>query len=200
MSKITFIGDAHGKLEAYKAITDNCGLSFCVGDFGFERHWRWHEENVGCPHFINPGNHDWGPIMKGSDVYMSTGDFMYFPAYSIMTVRGAESIDRHLRTEGYNWFPNEELNYAEQLAAFDKYVECKPEIMVTHDCPQSVMEKLFYYTGRSQTRRMLDEMFMVWQPKFWIFGHHHRNKDVVINGTRFVCLDELEKFEIEDED
>lgn len=51
--------------------------------------------------------------------------------------------------------------------------------------------------GKSQTRTMLQKMFEEHKPELWIFGHHHKSKDEVINGTRFICLDELETFEIE---
>jgi Icc-related predicted phosphoesterase len=112
-------------------------------------------------------------------------------------VRGAESIDKHIRIEGLDWFANEELSYSEQLEAFDEYIKVKPEIVVSHDCPQSVMEKLFGYPEKSQTRTMLEMMFQEHQPQLWVFGHHHRSKDVQINGTRFVCLNELETMTLE---
>jgi Icc-related predicted phosphoesterase len=43
----------------------------------------------------------------------------------------------------------------------------------------------------------LHMMFQEHQPKLWVFGHHHQSKDVQINGTRFVCLNELETMTLE---
>jgi len=193
---ITFIGDVHGKLEQYKQIIDNCKFSVCVGDFGFKKEWDWYRKNIDQSyHLINPGNHDFIPYIHTVDG--CTGNFYCNYRRSYMTIRGAESIDKHLRQEGVDWFTNEELNYTEQLEAFDRYSQFKPKIMVTHDCPQVVMEQLFGYPEKSQTRTMLQHMFEFHQPDLWVFGHHHKSKDVVINGTRFVCLAELETLTIE---
>lgn len=196
--KLTVIGDVHGKVHEYKKIIDKCKFSICVGDFGFEPEWGWHIKSVEGNHRINPGNHDFGPYMK--ETLPSTGDFGWWPDYKLMTIRGAESIDKHLRIEGLDWFVNEELNYQEQLEAFDWYCKVKPEIVISHDCPQSVLEKIFkmgWTYGKSQTRTMLEMMFQEHQPALWLFGHHHESRNAMINGTNFICLAELETFEIE---
>jgi predicted phosphodiesterase len=195
MSKITFIGDVHGKVHEYKKIVDKCEFSICVGDVGFEPEFNWlKKQTFDGTHYIVPGNHDYIPD-RYSFPYI--GDYDEIEYYSIFMVRGAESIDKHIRIEGLDWFANEELSYSEQLEAFDEYIKVKPEIVVSHDCPQSVMEKLFGYPEKSQTRTMLEMMFQEHQPQLWVFGHHHRSKDVQINGTRFVCLNELETMTLE---
>lgn len=201
--KLTVIGDVHGKINEYKKIIDNCKFSICVGDFGFRPEWSWlikQKNNSEDPwnHWINMGNHDYIPFYH---VYgPSMKNHVFWPKESIFTVRGAESIDKHHRIEGLDWFANEELTYQEGLEAFDCYVESKPKIVISHDCPQSVMNHFWKYSwtfGKSNTRNLLEAMFDAHKPDIWIFGHHHESKDEVINGTRFICLDELETFEIE---
>ena len=198
MKKITIIGDVHGKLERYKQIIDNCDFSICVGDFGFKNEWDEMYpvvfNKLPQQHKVNPGNHDYGPYL--SKHLLSTGNFGWWPDYSIFTIRGADSIDKHLRLEGVDWFANEELNYQEQLEAYDWYCKVRPKIVISHDCPQTVMETLFGYPEKSQTRTMLQNMFDEHQPELWVFGHHHKSKDVNINGTRFVCLAELGTLEV----
>jgi hypothetical protein len=49
----------------------------------------------------------------------------------------------------------------------------------------------------SLSRQAFNSMLQFHQPKVWVFGHWHRSFDNVINGTRFVCLDELETKEID---
>ncbi len=195
---LTIIGDPHGKLDQYKKIISNSENTLSVGDLGFKNEWdeitRFVSEIDGF-HKNNPGNHEYGPYVDNHK--LSTGNFQFFDALNLFTVRGAESIDKHLRTEGIDWFANEELNYQEQLAAFDEYCRVKPKVVISHDCPQTVMTSLFGYTGKSQTRTMLEMMFQEHQPQLWVFGHHHKSKDVQINGTRFVCLNELETLTIE---
>ena len=200
--KLTIIGDVHENIHEYEKIITNCESSICVGDFGFKHCWDWHmsHEEFAGRHIIIPGNHDdysHPHILYNGLGSHSIGNYKFWEGYSIFTVRGAESIDKHLRNEGIDWFVNEELNYQEQLEAFDQYVKLKPRIVISHDCPQSVMEKLFGYSEKSQTRTMLEMMFQEHQPDLWVFGHHHKSKDVQIGKTRFICLAELEIFEIE---
>jgi hypothetical protein len=38
----------------------------------------------------------------------------------------------------------------------------------------------------------LQELFNIHQPKYWYFGHYHNSWSMIINGTRFKCLNELE--------
>lgn len=192
---LTLIGDVHGKVDKYKEIVDQCDLSICVGDFGFEKKWDWHSKNVdfSC-HQINAGNHDYMPSVTRYEG--STKDYSYFPDLNLFTVRGAKSIDHFHRTEGLDWFVNEELTYNEGLVAFDAYVDCRPNIAVSHDCPQSVKMQLFGYPDKTDTNQLLEAMFEAHQPKLWVFGHYHRSVDVVINGTRFICLNELETLTI----
>jgi hypothetical protein len=67
--------------------------------------------------------------------------------------------------------------------------------MVTHDCPESIARNLFLemkISFPSITRQALDGMLNIHRPNIWIFGHYHQSIDTVINGTRFICLNELE--------
>ncbi len=191
---MTIIGDVHGKLDQYKEIVDRCDVSICVGDFGFKKEWDWYLDKV-VPnshgfHYINPGNHDYGPYM--SDRSISLGNFSIFYKYEIFTVRGAWSIDRVYRTEGLDWFANEELTYQEGLECLDKYLEIKPKIVISHDCPHSVRKYLFNIEQKSNTSNLLEAMFKEWQPKMWIFGHHHKSIQCKKGKTQFICLAELE--------
>lgn len=195
MNKLTFIGDPHGKVNEYKALTEKYKKTICVGDFGFKTQWEWHKKNIDpAYHWIVPGNHDYPPMFHED---FCLGNFKFIPEFNLFTVRGADSIDKHLRTEGIDWFENEELTYPEGLECLDLYEKCKPNIVVSHDCPQSVMTSLFGYPDKSRTRQLLESMFEIHQPNLWVFGHHHRSKDVQILGTRFVCLAELETLTIE---
>ena len=72
--------------------------------------------------------------------------------------------------------------------------------MVTHDCPDVVSDVLFLqqrFKEKSRTGQALSAMFNAWQPKLWIHGHWHISSDTVINGTRFICLAELETIDID---
>jgi Icc-related predicted phosphoesterase len=149
----------------------------------------WHIDNIDCTkHRINFGNHDDYTYLNAAH---SLGDWSV-SKNGIMTVRGADSIDKYRRIEGLDWWPNEELNYDQMKHAIDTYILTKPKIMITHNCPREVSNDLFGIMEKSITTNGLQAMLEYHQPDLWVFGHHHKSKNEVINGTRFICLAELE--------
>ncbi len=189
------IGDVHGKLNEYREIIDSHDESICVGDFGFKKEWDQLDEwfITGHSHMINMGNHDYHPVRHTHR--NSLGNWNY-SINGIFTVAGADSIDKHHRIEGIDWFDNEELTYSEGLEVLVKYLVYKPSVVVTHDCPQYIMEYLFGYFEKSRTRQLLQAMFDEHQPDLWLFGHHHKSISCKKGRTKFICLNELETFQI----
>jgi Icc-related predicted phosphoesterase len=189
--ELMLIGDSHGKLDEYwKLLQGFEGESIQIGDFGFKKHHEWHMKNIDSDkHKVLFGNHDSTDFL---DAPHSLGNWSYCEERKLMTVRGAWSVDRVSRTEGVDWWSNEELNYGEFLEVLDVYIEKKPNVVVTHDCPHIIRQTLFGITQKSTTTNGLQGMFDFHQPKLWVFGHHHESKDVIIKGTRFICLAELE--------
>jgi len=85
------------------------------------------------------------------------------------------------------------------------YIEAKPEIVATHDCPKAIQLELLTILAAghrpekiydSRTTTALQAMFEVHQPKAWVFGHYHIDKTATIGGTKFVCLNELSLVEL----
>lgn len=191
-SPLLIIGDVHGKINEYWKILqkwDKRHFSIQVGDFGFAKQHQWHLKNIDYLHHkINFGNHDDYTYL---DKPHSLGNWS-ISASGLMTVRGAYSFDKAYRTENVDWWANEELNYEEMQMAIDFYIFNKPKIMITHDCPHEAKQNLFGINEKSITTNGLQAMFESHQPELWVFGHHHKSKNEVINGTRFICLAELE--------
>ncbi len=191
------IGDVHGKVGEYFSLINryDCDFSICVGDFGFKPQWDWLPVWINHDiHRINMGNHDYLPYLHESP--FSLGDWQYSDYFELFSIRGAVSIDKHLRIEGVDWFSNEEVDISMGYEILDNFSRIKPRIVITHDCPQFVMGHLFGYSEKSRTRQLLEACFEIHQPELWIFGHHHRSKSEKINGTEFRCLAELETYEI----
>jgi hypothetical protein len=112
-----------------------------------------------------------------------------------MFVGGAYSIDRAWRTEGYDWWPDEQLSIKDLDWITGDYLKLKPKVMVTHDCPQDVAPHIkgsHHTYEQTRTGQALQMMWSAHSPDLWVFGHHHHSFDQVCNGTRFVCLAELE--------
>ena len=211
MTKIRFVGDLHGHLYEFKLVVENTPKEIDkiiqVGDFGigFGQSDYWHESlndymienNI---YFIR-GNHDNPAMCKTMKSWIQDGII----EDDVMFVGGAWSIDRQWRTKDYDWWEDEELSHERLYMITHVYNYVQPRVMVTHDCPLSVSEELFIKRGKSfsgtqyrtRTGAAFQEMFEMHKPKLWIFGHWHCDVDEVIDGTRFICLNELSYADID---
>lgn len=188
---IRFIGDTHAKWEAYLPLTEGVD-SVQVGDFGA----GFREIPALSPRarFIR-GNHDNPEICRNHPNWIPDGTL----ENGIMYIGGAYSIDRAWRTVGVDWWEDEEIAYTEWDLIISKVEQEKPRVIVTHDCPNSVVSTLFPRALPivSRTQQALDVVFGVHKPQYWIFGHWHYNRDKVILGTRFICLNECKWIDLD---
>jgi predicted phosphodiesterase len=194
------IGDVHGKTKQYHDLikTKSPDSSIQLGDFGFKEKHDWFLENMDTTkHKICFGNHDYIPY---NNLQHSCGNFSFNEEYNLFTIRGAKSTDPENRLVSYTIFPDEELNYIEWNDCLDLYSLKKPDIVVSHECPELVKKSQFKYFDKqgykNPTADWLQACLEIHQPKLWVFGHHHKSLDVRLGGVRFVCLKELESFEI----
>ena len=208
MSRLTFIGDVHAKWRYYQNLVENIDTpTIQVGDFGvgFNR-LDWSDVfdlHDSSPHRFIRGNHDDPHASRKFPGFIEDGTV----EDRMMFVGGAWSIDYQWRTPGVNWWPDEECNQIKFGEMIDDYENVKPDIMITHDFPREAAKEMFFdgsvalLSGGIQyktvTSEALQEMFEIHQPKLWIGGHWHVSKDRVVNGTRFVCLNELETLEVD---
>jgi len=137
------------------------------------------------------GNHDYYPYLDKPHIL---GDYGVYE--NMFFVRGAWSIDHYFRTLGRDLFHNEQLSYVECQQAIDLYEQIKPNIVISHDCPIEARQKLFYIYDTDITSTCLQTMLEIHRPSLWVFGHHHKSKKVSIQGTEFICLNELETLKI----
>lgn len=211
MKTIRFIGDVHGRYEPYKKLIAKVPRSIQVGDMGvgFRRvdGYRAGEIYSNPPHYAMVagdhrfirGNHDNPEECRKHSQWIPDGRV----EGNMMFIGGATSIDKHMRQEGYNWWPAEQLSPDALATLIEVYENIKPEIMVTHECPQSLVQcfighyKVELEPGGTDTRKALEMMLAIHRPKLWIFGHWHQSLDFAQNGTRFICLAELEHKDIE---
>ena len=101
---------------------------------------------------------------------------------------GAESTDKHNRTDGKNWWKEETPNYAEFSMFAQAMEEGKPQVVVTHDVPLRV--NVFRVGRESQpTPRNLESAMKLsgHTPAKWFYGHHHITDIHEIEGTTFAC-------------
>jgi predicted phosphodiesterase len=195
-NKLTLVGDVHGKYDRYHKIirqTEYHPYTLQIGDFGFKYDTL---KNVDyTKHLIIGGNHD------NYDTCYKYPHFLYDYGYTSINgvkffyYRGAYSIDRQYRTIGIDWWEQEQVSIDQFMKARELYREIKPDIVITHDCPESINYHLLP-PGATRYQNLtgwaLDELFRIHQPKIWRFGHYHKTWEMTINGTHFKCLNELE--------
>lgn len=179
---------------------------FILGDFGYiwdNKRTSFEKDNldfISCLPFTTlfiDGNHENHERLnsmrvvnfnggKAHKVYESIYHLMRGQVYEIagkriFTFGGANSIDKHLRTEGVSWWKEEEFNYHEANTAYDNLNKIGWEVdyVLTHSAPLSIRDKLFEGNNLykpSSTERMLEAMLRNIKFKRWYFGHYHIDK------------------------
>ena len=197
---ITLIGDVHGKYEKYHRILsrqEENPYTLQIGDFGFKYDTLKNVDST--KHLILPGNHD------NYDTCYNYPHFMYDYGYTSLNrieffyYRGAYSIDKQYRTIGIDWWENEQVSIDQFMKARELYREIKPDIMISHDCPDFLASMYIGPDGRmfeNLTTWALGELYKVHQPKLWIHGHWHFSKTTIYENTKFICLAELETYRL----
>jgi len=197
--KYTIVGDVHGKYGQFEDILKSSEYPVIqVGDmaYGFSKRIDDGLDKLSERYdykFIR-GNHDDPNVCRKKKEYIEDGTFC--KTMNAKFIGGAFSIDRSIRTEGVNWWSDEECSYTQLSDMAIEYMKQKPDIMITHDCPKSFLTKGFGYYPiyENRTSSAFEAMLETHKPKLWIFGHHHKNMDMHVDGTRFVCVGELSKF------
>lgn len=203
--KLRVIGDVHGMYELYvELVNGSDGRSVQLGDFGF----RFDALEGLDPdrHHIIGGNHDNYDILDTGKVphYLGPYGVWYVPEWEreeFFFVSGAYSVDKMLRCQGVDWWPQEELSMRQCHDALELYKRTRPLVMLSHDCPEIVLRerKIDLGLGKlitTRTGQLLDAMFEIFEPVLWVFAHHHQTRHFQIGKTRFTCVDEMAYIDI----
>lgn len=194
-----FIGDIHGNFYDYQLLASEVQESVQIGDFGIGFYSDYWHDRVADWQLDNPkhrfirGNHD--NLQKCLEMpgFIKDGTLKD----RTMFVGGAFSIDRAARVEGETWWADEELSILDFYHIHQLYLDNKPEIMVTHDCPTKASVEMFWGSGlirgkklETRTDQALQAMWEMHQPKYWVFGHYHHTMTYKIGNTTFICVGE----------
>ncbi len=220
MALTRIIGDIHGNFNEYSFYNLGVGRtrhmgdpvpperSVQVGDFGIGFYSPyWHESvndwmKVHTGHRFIRGNHDNPAMCKNMAGYIADGTV----ENDVMYIGGAWSIDHAYRTEGVDWWRDEELSIDELNKLVDVYKTVKPRVMITHDCPTQVAWDMFLFRGdglaggqqiKTRTAEALQAMWEYHQPEEWYFGHWHITRDTTLHDTKFQCLGELDFIDVD---
>jgi hypothetical protein len=194
-----FVGDVHAQMKAFRGSLRHAGARSVLqlGDLG-----------VG---FVSPaalrlkphirfirGNHDDPARSRKHPNYL--GDFGYLPRQEMLFISGAMSVDWSARAPGVTWWPEEELEAVALAQVVEMMALNKPKIVVSHDCPLSIKKKLFGHLKHkspiSRTQLALESALERWRPRTWVFAHYHETRHTFVAGTDFICVGEMDSFEL----
>lgn len=186
-----FIGDIHANIHEYQQLTKGIDNSVQVGDFGLGFGAERLTFSDGNHRFIR-GNHDDPSLCRSHLKCIKDGTY----EDGIMYIGGATSVDRNIRTPGFDWWFDEQISTNEMNQIEKVFKEKKPSIMVTHECPESISnilcteKKLRKYYDDSNTRVFFEELKQLKENKvkLWVFGHWHVSFDKEVDGCRYICL------------
>lgn len=181
-----FVGDIHGKVE-YLPRNVN---AVQVGDMGVGF--------VDVPALPNikfiRGNHDNPELCQTHPCYI--GDWKLHQG--VLYIGGAGSIDRAWRTEGVDWWRNEELTNKQMLQLMEAIDPLFNEVtaVVAHDAPRQVYSTIIPgkpIIDRFGMPRFLDAVLERYRPKTWVCGHFHIRHTFKDGATTFHVLGECEQ-------
>lgn len=202
---ITFVGDVHNLWYDFLDLIEDLPedrVIIQVGDLGI----RPYKEMPPIPrkvYFID-GNHDHFPsFYRFEEVTEIEENLFYVPRGTVLNIDGldigflggAESLDRNLRTEGFDWWREESVKYRE-IMRFNEYDNM--DLMVSHTPPTTII-RMCGLSVRPDINVSANAVEQVWNgfdKPFLVCGHVHMSRR--IHDVR--VLDELELFTIFTED
>jgi predicted phosphodiesterase len=201
--RIIITGDIHNNFSKLNQLISikRPELVICCGDFGYwpDTHWAAPLSNIkpqGAKILWCDGNHENHWELKNRQTDELEPDVVYMPRGStytledgrvIMFMGGADSIDKDQRRIGETWFPDEVIT---QKDLYD-LPEIKVHIFITHTCPMElVIEMLQYdrYKYEDPSPKALSELWKMYRPDLWFYGHWHVYKELDMFGTKCYAL------------
>jgi hypothetical protein len=223
-NRLRIVGDVHAQVtpddlvrrdaRCYLDLIADVDSSIQLGDMGDAESYAQLQLHVDpASHRFFPGNHDHYNCLPRHCL----GNFGAFNQGGIhgFFLRGAASSDKdQLISLGRElgrtlWFEEEELDEEQMHRAEREYLECRPEIVLSHDAPEFIARLVHVHAMRfsythpdaccksSRTRHFLNRLWVWHAPRTWLFGHHHHDWQYQAGVTRFICVGELSYVDID---
>lgn len=193
---IRLIWDMHWNWRQYLKMIKWQEETIQLGDFWFQESHKQHQEKWDPEkNKILFGNHDDYRYVRQP---YSLGDFGVHETKSwhkIFYIRWAYSIDKAARAHHgpkQSWREEEELTIEQWNECVKLFSEVKPDIVISHDCPEFMTHKYIWANDhfiKTRTWQILEWCWHAHKPSLWIHGHYHTRQYNFIQWCHFVCLD-----------
>ncbi len=133
-------------------------------------------------------------VVEPNIIHLMRGQIYDIDGTRFFSFGGAYSVDRYVRTEGVDWFPEEIPTREEYEEGLDNLESCgyKVDYIITHTAPREVAAALGYGEESIEEialRRYLQQIADEAEYKKWFFGHFH--EDEVIEDVFVAMYDEI---------
>jgi hypothetical protein len=196
---LRLIGDVHGDYKALSALAGDHKNVIQIGDLGLgftgprDKKLNYHLKFKSRMRFFR-GNHDNPSRCRAHPKHLRSG----WHDEGFFVVGGGLSIDAAYRTEGKNWWSDEEHSARELATLVEEFADSKPRLVLSHEGPQAVTDAMFKPKRRfeSATAEAMRRMWTRWQPDLWVFGHWHVCREFRMSATMFRCIGEKKSLDI----
>ncbi len=214
---IRIVGDLHGDLHKLIALSQDLSCQdymIVCGDFGFiffgdeneKKELDFIEVVVKPTLLFVDGNHENFPaifaypeeVWHGGTVHrirknilhLMRGQIFEIEGKTLFTMGGAYSIDKHMRTEGFSWWPEEIPTDADYKTATKNLMDHHMHVdyILTHTAPKEMILRMgFVPDGHDmELTGYLEWLLYEVNFKHWYSGHFH--EDWTSTDGKYQCL------------
>jgi len=204
MSRVCILGDIHSRWDILNQFIEEVKPDIILqcGDFGIfpkfknKRYNISNLQNRNTKIYFCDGNHSDHQYLKSIQnneiapnvFYMKRGSTLILPdGRTVLFMGGANSIDKHLRTPGVDWFSEETISQKDfyNLLSLDTRID----IVISHTCPLEFDMHESFPDG-DFSRVALSEILRMYKPDRFFFGHWHNSLKGQHKNTEWTLLDE----------
>lgn len=219
--KVMVVGDTHHNITAFigvclEALRLGITCLISVGDFGYLPQVPEGREFIAAvDHFLKKcrlqlivvdGNHDDILALRALELdeagmgiinararYAGRGLHWNISGVEFLSIGGATSMDAYRRTQGIDWWAQENISYADANAAIDAG---PADVVISHETPDEVTLRfvpLGDENAAQANRNALRAIVEAVRPSLLVHGHHHhrRTADLVLESGKTLRIEGL---------
>lgn len=227
MIPINVFGDAHGRPDVIWEVIQNTppgSINICLGEFGHgffnqycseEKFYNYIAEQDTTILFVD-GNHEdfsklnalpvslWNGgranIIRHNLIHLMRGEVYTIDDKQIFAFGGGYSLDRERRTEGIDWWPEENIQKENIINAENNLSECNHTVdyCITHTAPIATVDRLVYNHPKLLRKKVMEEFEITNYLQHiadttifskWFFAHYHVDDDSLLPDQYAVMYD-----------
>lgn len=186
--KIAIIADTHGifkeLFDKYQNELAQVNIVFLLGDY-YKSEIQIMNNFFKVPMIGIHGNHDNMDVFDDSnviDMHLQLAELN-----NGITITGFQGSSKYKQTQYYGYTQEEAQSVIKELP--------KADILISHDGPMGYCGNIDDMTHCGL--QAITDYIVKYQPKLVFFGHHHKNKQFIINQTTCFNIYEIGIFEID---